>query len=134
MGCGKMRFMKTWRSGWRLAILVFGFSLLVLLVIDFNTRMAELRRLTAESQRVSTEVASLLNTQSALQTAVANATSEAAVLYWAYTYEHMVQEGDTLIVPIPQPGTAPTPVPIPIPEPQVINNWQVWLSLFIDEP
>jgi ABC-type multidrug transport system fused ATPase/permease subunit len=124
--------MKAWRSGWRLAVLVFGFALLVLLVMDFNTRMAELRRLTAERERVSAQVTSLVNTQSALQTQVAQATSEAAVLYWAYTYEHMVEEGDTLIVPIQQPGTAPTPVPSPTPEVEVIENWQVWMSLFID--
>jgi len=134
MGCGKMDAMKAWRSGWRLAIMVIGFAMLVLLVMDFNTRMAELGRLTAERQRVSALVTSLVNTQSALQTQVVEATTEAAVLYWAYTYEHMVEEGDTLIVPLQQPGSAPTPVPTLTPEPIVVNNWQVWLSLFVDEP
>ena len=121
-------------KGWKPILIVLGFAVLVLLVMDFNSRMAELRRLTAERQRVSAQVTSLVDTQSALQTQVAEATSEAAVLYWAYTYEHMVEEGDTLIVPIPQPGSAPTPEPTPTPVIEVIHNWQIWLSLFVDEP
>ena len=43
-----MTSMNTWRSGWRLGVLMIGFALLVLMVMDFNTRMAELRRLTSE--------------------------------------------------------------------------------------
>jgi len=113
---------------------MIGFALIVLLVMDFNTRMAELRRLTAEHERVSAHVTDLVNTQTSLETAVANATSDAAVLYWAYRYEHMVEEGDTLIVPIQQPGSLPTAVPTPTPTPEVIRSWQVWLSLFIDQP
>ncbi len=125
--------MNTWRSGWRLGVLVIGFSLLVLLVMDFNTRMAELRRLTAEHDVVSAQVTSLYSTQSSYETAVAKATAEEAVLLWAYTYQHEVKEGDTLIVPIEIPGSLPTPEPTPTPIPQVIHNWQVWLSLFVDQ-
>ena len=125
--------MNTWRSGWRLGVVVIGFGLLVLLVMDFNTRMAELRRLTAEHDVVSAQVTSLYSTQASYETAVAKATAEEAVLLWAYTYQHEVKEGDTLIVPIEIPGSLPTPEPTPTLIPQVIHNWQVWLSLFVDE-
>jgi hypothetical protein len=128
-----MTSMNTWRSGWRLSVLMIGFALLVLLVMDFNTRMAELRRLTSEHDQVSAQVTDLYSTQSSYATAVAKATAEEAVLVWAYTYQHEVKEGDTLIVPIEVPGSIPTPEPTPTPIPEVIQNWQVWLSLFVEQ-
>jgi len=63
--------MKNLGKGWRPAILVLGFAVLVLLVMDFNNRMAELRRLTAEKERVSARVTSLVETQVSLETQVA---------------------------------------------------------------
>ena len=126
--------MKNFGKGWRPAILVLGFAVLVLLVMDFNNRMAELRRLTAEKERVSARVTSLVETQVSLETQVAYATSEAAVFYWAYNYEHLGRAGDVLVVPIQQEGSAPQPTPTPVVTPEVIQNWQVWLSLFLDQP
>jgi len=113
---------------------MIGFALLVLLVMDFNTRMAELRRLTAEHEQVSAQVTSLFSTQSSYQTAVANSSSDFEVLEWAYRNQHVIREGDTLFVPIEVPGSIPTPMPTPTPTPEVIQNWQVWLSLFVDQP
>ncbi len=111
-----------------------GFAVLVLLVMDFNNRMAELRSLSAEKEDVSARVTSLVGTQVALQTQVAYATSEAAVYYWAYNYEHLGREGDILVVPIQQEGVTPQPTPTPVVTPVVIQNWQVWLSLLVDQP
>ena len=115
-------------------MIVVGFAILVLLVMDFNSRMAELRRLTAEKQDVSARVTSLVETQVSLQTQVAYATSEAAVYYWAYNFEHLGKQGDILVVPIQQPGSLPQPTPTPAVTPEIIRNWQVWLSLFVDQP
>jgi len=126
--------MKNFGKGWRPAILVLGFAVLVLLVMDFNNRMAELRRLTAEKERVSARVTSLVETQLSLETQVAYATSEAAVFYWAYNYEHLGRQGDVIVVPIQQEGSAPQPTPTPVVTLEVIQNWQVWLSLFLDQP
>ena len=113
--------------------MVVGFAVLVLLVIDFNNRMAELRRLTAEKEDVSARVTSLVDTQIALETQVAYATSEAAVYYWAYNFEHLGKEGDVLVVPIQPEGSLPQPTPTPVITPQIIHNWQVWLSLFVEQ-
>ena len=117
---------------WKIALMVVGFIIVVLLISDFNSRMAELRRLSAEKERVSAQVASLVETQSFLETQVAYATSEVAVYKWAYTNRRMTEPGDTLIVPIQPEGSAPQPTPAPQPAPEVIHNWQVWLSLFVD--
>ena len=120
--------------GWKPALIIVGFVVLVLLVMDFNNRMAELRRLTAEKGNVSARVTSLVQTQISLETQVAYATSEAAVYYWAYNFERLGKEGDVLVVPIQQQGSLPQPTPTPAVTPQVIHNWQVWLSLLADQP
>ncbi len=126
--------MKLSGRGVRPLLILVGFAILIFLVIDFNSRMAELRRLTAEKQNVSARVTSLVDTVSAMQTQVAYATSEAAVYYWAYNFEHLGQEGDVLVVPIQPAGYTPEPTPTPVVTPEVIQNWQVWLSLFVDQP
>ena len=126
--------MRILNRGWKSALILIGFAVLVLLVMDFNNRMAELRRLTAEKEVVSARVTSLVQTQQSLETQVAYATSEAAVYDWAYNFERMGQEGDVLVVPIQQEGDLPQPTPTPAMTPEVIENWQVWLSLFVDKP
>jgi len=126
--------MKLAGKGWRPILMVVGFAVLVLLVMDFNSRMAELRRLTAEKDDVSARVTSLVETQNALETQVAYATSDAAVYYWAYNFQHMGREGDVLVVPIQPVGSTPQPTPAPVVTAEVIQNWQVWLSLFVDQP
>jgi adenylate cyclase len=121
-------------KSWKPAVMVLGFAVLVLLVMDFNNRMAELRRLSAEKDNVSARVTSLVQTQKSLETQVAYATSEAAVYYWAYNYERLGKEGDILVVPIQAAGGVPQPTPTPVVTAEVIQNWQVWLSLFVDQP
>ena len=120
--------------GWKSALILIGFVVLVLLVMDFNNRMAELRRLTAEKEEVSARVTSLVETQLSLETQVSYATSEAAVYYWAYNFEHLGKEGDVLVVPIQAEDSLPQPTPTPAVTPIVIQNWQVWLSLFVEQP
>jgi hypothetical protein len=125
--------MKNKGNSWKPAFIVLGFAVLVLLVMDFNNRMAELRRLTVEKHDVSARVTSLVETQVSLETQVAYATSEAAVYYWAYNFQHLGKEGDVLVVPIQPEGNLPQPTATPAITPQVIQNWQVWLSLFVDQ-
>jgi hypothetical protein len=126
--------MKMLGKGWKPILILLGFAVLVFLVMDFNSRMAELRRLTAEKEDVSARVTSLVETQDSLKTQVAYATSDAAVFYWAYNFERLGKEGDVLVVPIQQAGSTPQPTPTPVVTPEIIQNWQVWLSLLVDQP
>ncbi len=126
--------MKIPAKGWKPVVILVGFAVMVLLVMDFNSRMAVLRRLTAEKEDVSARVTSLVETQVSLETQVAYATSDAAVYYWAYNFQHMGRQGDVLVVPIQPSGSLPQPTPTPVVTPQVIQNWQVWLSLFVEQP
>jgi hypothetical protein len=115
-------------------ILTFaGFIVLVLLILDFNSRMADLRRLSAEKERVGAQVTSLIETQRSLETQIVYATSEAAVYKWAYESRRYARPEDNLVVPIQQGEATPVPAPLPTVEPVVVSNWQVWLALFLDD-
>jgi len=119
--------------GWKYALAVIGLAVLTLLVMDFNNRMAELRRLSDQRVIVAGRATDLVRTQQNLETKIAYATSEAAVLEWAYQEGKWVREGDVPIVPLGEPGSAPEPTPVPpataVPE----SNLEIWLSLFLDE-
>jgi len=113
--------------------LALGLIALVILIRDFNSRMADLRRLSDRETLVSEEKASLERTRAYLETQVAYATSAGAVREEAYENLHMQRDGDTVFVLIPEPGSTPLPTVIPAPTPQPDQNWKIWLSLFVDE-
>jgi hypothetical protein len=122
---------RTW-LGWKYALLVIGLVVLSLLVMDFNNRMVELRRLSDKREDVAIEATDLMYTQVYLETQIAYATSEAAVNEWAYEEGHMVREGENLVIPLEYPGFTPevTFVPTTTPEPE--SNFQIWFSLFLE--
>src|SRR5512138_762049 len=107
--------MKHVLPGWRTALLVVVLAILIFMVMDFNSRMSEWRRLTLKRDQVVAQATALARTQVSLQTQIALATSPAGVLQWAYEDGHWVREGDIAVVPLPGPeeGTeiAATPTP-----------------------
>ena len=119
--------------GWKYALLVIGLVVLGLLVMDFNSRMADLRRLSDRETVVAEEKASLERTEAYMETQVAYATSVGAVRKEGYENLHMQRDGDTVFVLIPEAGSTPLPTVIPAPTPQPDPNWKIWLSLFLDE-
>jgi hypothetical protein len=118
--------------GWKYALLVIGLVVLTLLVMDFNNRMAELRRLSDKREDVSVEATGLMQTQVHLETQIAYATSEAAVVKWAYEEGHMVREGENLVIPLEYPGFTPEVTVIPTATPEPESNLQIWFSLFLE--
>jgi len=118
--------------GWKYALLVIGLVILALLVMDFNNRMADLRRLSDQRELVAAQVTELAQTRTSLETQIAYATSEAAVRQWAYQEGHWVQQGDVLVVPVSPGESAPAPQVSVTPTPQPEGNWKIWLSLFFD--
>ncbi len=122
------------RKNTRLVIVVFGLAVLVLLIRDFNGRMADLRRLTVEKEHVSAEVTSLVETKIAIETQIAYAQTDDAVRAWAYEQGKMSQPGDVVVVPLPAEGGTEAAAPTPTPEPEIVQNWQLWLAMFIDQP
>jgi hypothetical protein len=124
---------RSWLS-WKYALIVIGLGILTMLVMDFNSRMADLRRLSGKSQEVAGEATQLYNTQLALETQIAYATSQSAVEEWAYQEGRQVREGEVIIVPIGQSGENPIPTPTPTEITLPSSNWETWLSLFLDSP
>ena len=115
-------------------MVVIGLVVLGLLVMDFNSRMADLRRLSDRETVVAEEKASLERTKAHMETLVAYATSVGAVREEAYENLHMQREGDNVFVLIPASDSTPVPTMMPPPTPQPDPNWKIWLSLFVDEP
>ncbi len=118
--------------GWKYALVVIGIAVLFLLVMDFNNRMAELRRLSEKREEVAAEATSLLQTKFYLETQVAYATSDEAVYDWAYSEGRMVQEGEVLVNPLPYPGETLVPTLTVEATPTPESNWQIWFSLFFE--
>jgi hypothetical protein len=110
-----------------------GVFILILLVIEFNSRLEELNRLNGQREEVRAIATEAMQTQIALQTQVAFAGSTAAVEEWARTEGHYAQEGDQPVIPIGQPGSEPVIVTTPLPIPTPMQNWEVWWKLFFDK-
>jgi hypothetical protein len=127
-----MKIMKSWLPGWRYIAIVVGVAVVALLIMDFNSRMTEWRRLSLEKEDVAMQVTGLVQTRSSLQTQIAYATSPAGVRQWAYEDGRWVKPGDELIVPLAAPGEAVKPTPTPAPTFVPLSNWQLWMSLFVD--
>jgi hypothetical protein len=116
----------------RVAIFL-GIFILILVVIEFNSRLEELNRLNDQRDETRAIATQAMQTQMKLQTHVAYAGSTAAVEEWARTEGHYVLEGDQPVIPIVQPGSEPVIVATPRPLPTPMQNWEVWWSLFFDK-
>jgi hypothetical protein len=114
---------------WRNVLIVLGLFLAVVLLIDFNRRMEELDSLTAKLDSVRAEGTSVMQTQDALVTQVAFATSDQAVEQWAYQNK-MVRDGEHAIQLEPSGTVTSTPVPEPVQQAQVLPTWRIWWELF----
>jgi len=107
--------------------------LLMLLMMNLNSRLNEYFRLTGERDRVSTQVSDLRATKMALETQAAYATSDAAVEEWARNEAHLALPGDQVIVPLTPASQATEPVFETTPTPLAVQNWEVWWALFFGE-
>jgi len=116
----------------RVAVIV-GIFVLVFIVLEFNRRLEELNMLNEQNSVVSTQATQAIQTQYALQTAVAYANSTAAVEEWARTGGHYIQDGDLPVVPVGEPGSPPITLDEPDPVPTPKANWEVWWELFFGE-
>ena len=113
-------------------LIIGGLAVLVLLVMDFNSRMAELTRLSAQHQRETQMVAEMVSTQNYLETQIAYATSEPAVEAWAREDGRWAQPGDYPIVPLPDENATPQQAQSPTATPQPLTYWQAWILWFFN--
>ncbi len=105
----------------------------VVLMTTLSARIAELNRMEIRRAELTAEVSHLLETREALQTQVVYAGSDAAVADWARSEGHMKQEGDHIVVPVPEQGAKPVVEATPLPTMQPPSPWEVWQVLFFGE-
>ena len=77
-----------------------GIIALVFVVLEFNRRLEELSLLNNQNELVRSQATQAMQTQVALQTAVAYAKSTASVEEWARTDGHYIKDGDLPVVPV----------------------------------
>ncbi len=114
---------------WRNILVILGLILAVVLLIDFNRRMEELDSLTTKLDSVRAEGTSVMQTQVALVTQVAYATSDEAVQQWAYENK-WVRVGEHIVQLEPSGSATATPVPLPVTQTQTLPTWRIWWELF----
>jgi hypothetical protein len=110
-----------------------GIIILILIMVELNSRLEELNRLNDQLDQVRVAATQSVQTQVALQTQLAYAGSNQAVEEWARTEGHYMQEGDQPVVPVGQPGSDPIVITTPTPVPTPMQNWQVWWGLFFSK-
>jgi cell division protein FtsB len=110
---------------------VIGVVILVFLMMDFNNRMADLQRLSAERDHLTTRVVQLTQTIQVLNTKIAYATSDVAVDEWAREEGKLIKTGDVPIVPISPVNATPQPIAVVKPTQRVVSNWDIWYALFM---
>ena len=125
--------MQRWPINVRRVLAFIGILVLILMVMDFNARLDALNLLRKQAAVVSTQATYAMQTQLALQTQVAFASSDQVVHEWARTEGHYIQNGDQPVVPVEVPGDAAAVVEFPTPFPTPVPNWQVWWNLFFGD-
>ncbi len=115
---------------WRRVALVAGLLFLVVLIVDFNSRLEELDRLNRQAEIVRAEATQVSLTKVAYETLVANANSDQVVEEDARSNGGMIREGDRLVVVLGDESAPPLDAPAPTPIPTPKENWQLWWDLY----
>jgi hypothetical protein len=109
-----------------------GLSVLVVLVMDFNNRLELLSQLSTQVATVRVEGTAIAQTQLALHTQIAYATSINALI--DYTDDNgLAKPGEHKVQPVQIGTPTPTPFPLPPPPSPRPSNWQIWWKLFFGD-
>jgi cell division protein FtsB len=118
---------------WHRVAIIAGVLFLIVIIVDFNTRLEELDSLNRQAEITRAEATQVALTQVVLETKIAQADSNQIVEEHARSEERMIQEGDQPVIILGDEGQPPPkntePTPIPTQQP----NWQLWRGLFFDE-
>jgi hypothetical protein len=119
---------------WQRIAAFIGIAILVLLIMDFNSRLEEMTRLNRQAESVRVRATEVMATQYNLETAVAYANSNFSVEQWAREQAGMIRPGDVPIAPMPVPGATPISQDVsPVIVPTQVSNWQIWLLVLFGD-
>lgn len=127
---GKINLMKAFLEGRKRILGIGVIFLLVLIMMNLNSRLSEYFRLTSERDEMSAQMTYLRQTHAALETQVGYATSDEAVEDWARNQAHLALPDDMVVVVVTPIGNVVTPHVVETPEPRTVENWEVWWALF----
>lgn len=130
LACGKINIMKALLEARKRILGVAAIFLLVVLMMNLNSRLGEYFRLDSQRDEMSTQMAGLNLTHAALEMQVAYATSDEAVEDWARNEAHLALPEDKVVVVITPHNNAVTPEVVVTTTARAIENWEVWWALF----
>jgi hypothetical protein len=107
-----------------------GILILVLVMINLNSRLGEYFRLSSQRDDLASQVHGLEVTKSILDTQAAYAASDQAAEDWARNEAHMSKPGDKVIILLTPANQASTPQVEVTPTPKPVENWEIWWALF----
>ena len=108
------------------------FILAGVLLMDLNYRVAEYFTVTAERDKVETQVYGLWVTREVLKTEIAFADSNPALEKGIREELKMALPGDHRVVPIPVGGPLATPAPEVKSTQRSYQYWEYWWALFFE--
>lgn len=118
---------------WRRVAVIAGVLFLVVVIVDFNSRLEKLDRLNRQAVITRAEATQVALTKVGLEAQVSNADSDQIIEEQARSEGHMIQEGDHPVSILGDEGE-PTPTNLePTPIPTSKPNWQLWWDLFFGE-
>lgn len=120
---------------WRNALFILAMFLVVILLMDFSRRIDRMDRLETQLETVEAKATAVMGTQVRLITQVAYATSDAAVVEWAYVNGKWVKQGQHLVEIVPEGDPPPATETISAPGSEDTSRWRIWWELFFgDQP
>jgi len=105
---------------------------LIVLVMDFNNRMAELTRLSAQKIVETEKYNNLLSRQEQLDEQIAFAASDEAVEEWARQEARLIQKGDVPVIPLQDSAAEPEEEYLAGNEEEALSNWETWIKWLLD--
>lgn len=123
--------MKVFRSWFNRIIVLVGFLVLLLFVMDLNSRMVHMVQLRGEMEAELAKVNELKAVEAGLDEQIAYAESDGIVEKWARQDNWMQKQGDFVIVLVPSgepPPETVTELTESLPELDNWESWKLWLT------
>lgn len=104
-------------------------ALLVLMMLDFNSRTRTMYALEAQQKMLETRQVELQQTKDKLEAQIAYATSAQALEEWAREKNKQINSGDIPIILSAPENVTPTPTPQPTQQTVNFSPLEIWLEL-----
>lgn len=111
-------------------LLVVVLAVLVVMMMDFNSRMSVMLQLDQQESQLKTQKVELQQTKVKLEAEIVYANSDRALEEWAREEARLINDGDIPIIILPGGTLKNTPTPPSEPKMAAMNTWEVWKELF----